>query len=377
MKRYRVILSILFVVCGAGYLWIEHKEEKALVQALARQHRNVVHLSMAYNHNLLMPLSALLITTDPDYKKQQLTELSRASVIARQWQLAGITDYSPSWVYAQTDHLAARLSLKPLDTYWTNEVGALPPLQVEPPPPLGYQVPDQPFRGELLTEKQQVQRAKDFVRSDIGEEVDWERSGGSSGPSGVLYHYTPWIRGTRQGIAINVDVTERGGHIVRYSRDHNPGAQGAPITLEAAEQAAVNYLRRWNPEQSMRRSNAWESEGEAHFIFLSEWDGAVVEAEKVHLSVSLTYGFLSKLDASKWYAERDPDRLHWKAQLTAEEAKARIQVPVAGGELVVVRSRRGPEVLAYRFSTEDKRPLHIYINAVTGAEELIRPRESL
>ena len=220
------------------------------------------------------------------------------------------------------------------------------------------------LKGSLVTEEQAKQSALRFLGMESNSKITRvEQSGKGS-------NYQVFSVQVDSDPNINLDVTKVGGHVVWMLK--NRPVDESNISTEQAKDKAKEFLETHN-YKSMVPIGLDQFEDNIIITFAYQKDGVVIYPDVVNVKVALDNGEVIGFQSTE-YIFNHKERTIPKAQVTKEVARQKVnpKLKVLSTRFAMVNNPDGNEVLAYEFTTLfDKNHYKIYINALTGEEELV------
>ena len=216
---------------------------------------------------------------------------------------------------------------------------------------------------ELISPEEAVDKASDFLG------ISPDRLRIASRHEGALPIYSvSYLNGSRY-----IDITRQGGQVVYFMDSYTPGS---PVYSESdAGKIAGSFLKNMG-YGSMTLLDGSDLGEFGSFVFAPETDGVLCYPDYVRVSVALDTGRITGLEAVNYvkyhYARQIPD-----VEISEEEAAGTLsdRLEIKSHRLAVILSDGFNELLCHEFRCKaaDGTELLVYINAVTGIEEEIKP----
>ncbi|MFJ7975274.1 germination protein YpeB [Peribacillus sp. NPDC096379] len=224
----------------------------------------------------------------------------------------------------------------------------------------------QNLKGEIISKKEAVQKAKKYAKMKEPIEVRVEENG-----KGAKYEfYSISLLETGTNTEVDMDITKKGGYPVWYI--NNRDIQNSKLDLNKASQKAVQFLK----ENDFESLDLFESAQYDHvglFNFVTLQDGIRIYPDSVKIKIALDDGSVLGFSADDFFQSHKKRDIP-KAALSVEEAKTKInqKVTIMEERKALIVNDLDQEVLCYEFlGTINQDTYRIFINANSGREEKV------
>src|SRR5699024_7730283 len=225
-------------------------------------------------------------------------------------------------------------------------------------------------KGKPVTADQAKQIAMQFVGVNEQEaEVKVEKTG--KGHAYQAYSITIQNRGSKDEHVMNLDVTEKGGHVVWLLDNRN--VKEAKLDLNQAKQRADEFLKAHDLHQM--EAMVQEQYGNLAVIsYVHTEDEVRIYRDLITLQVALDTGNVVGYQAEDYLLNHKADRQMAMPKLTKEEARKEVNpnLQVEQSRLAIVLNDENKETLCYEFMGRlDDQVYRVFINAQDGEEEAV------
>jgi len=220
------------------------------------------------------------------------------------------------------------------------------------------------LKGSLITAEQAKLNALHFLNlSPNDQKVRVEQSGKGS-------NYQVFSVEVEKDPKVNMDVTKVGGNVVWMLK--NRSVNESRLTIDQAEKKATEFLESHN-YKSMVPIGVDEFDNTKIFTYVYEQNGIAIYPDAVSVKVALDNGEVIGFQSTD-YAFNHKKRTIPSPKISKDIARGKVNpnLQVLSTRQAVVNNTDGNEVTTYEFTTEfDKNHYKIYINSITGEEELV------
>ncbi|TCS84120.1 spore germination protein [Tepidibacillus fermentans] len=220
------------------------------------------------------------------------------------------------------------------------------------------------LRGSLITSDQAKQNALRFLGLSVNDQdIRVE-------PSGKGSNYQVYSVHIEKDPQINLDLTKVGGYVVWMIK--NRPVNESRLTTQQALAKAKQFLQKHN-YQSMVPIGIDDFDNTNIFTFAYQQNGVIVYPDVVQVKVALDNGEVIGFQSAEYIFNHKERKLP-TAKVTKEVARQKVNpnLKILSTRQTLINNTNGDEVLTYEFTTLfDKNHYKIYINALTGEEELV------
>jgi len=220
--------------------------------------------------------------------------------------------------------------------------------------------------GSTISKKQAVQAVKNFMRIDSGS-FDVQKLGKGAG----YLAYTVTVNEPQARNIVVASVSKKGGHIISMMKHRR--IQTTAISLNRAVSIASQFLNQHGFQNlEVVKTDQYNHEGVVTFAQTSK--KIRFYPATIRLKVALDNGEVQSFDASDYLIHKNIASQHYKASLTANQAKQGLNkdLDIQETELAVYENELGKNVLCYTFlGTRNQDTYRIFINANTGQQEKV------
>ncbi|WP_339062673.1 germination protein YpeB [Tepidibacillus marianensis] len=219
------------------------------------------------------------------------------------------------------------------------------------------------LKGNLVTSEQAKKSALRFLNLSADQKIRVEQSGKGS-------NYQVFSVEVEKDPKINLDVTKVGGQVVWMLK--NRPVTESRLTTEQAVAKATDFLEKHN-YKSMVPIGVDEFDNTNIFSFAYQQNGVVVYPDAVNVKVALDNGEVIGFQSTE-YVFNHKQRSLPTPKITKDVARKKVNpnLQVLSTRQALVNNTDGNEVITYEFTTLfDKSHYKIYINSITGEEELV------
>ncbi|MGX6442590.1 germination protein YpeB [Neobacillus sp. K501] len=221
------------------------------------------------------------------------------------------------------------------------------------------------IKGKTISKKEAVSIAKKYMKFNGNAEVKVTENGKGSDYG----FYSVSVKNNKTGQEANMDITKKAGYPIWFVNYREVTEQ--TISLNDAMNKAADFLNE-NGFKNLElfESNQYDNVGV--FNFVTTVDNVRIYPEAIKVEIALDNGNIMGFSAEEYLKSFMEDRNIKKAELTSEQARAKVNpnFKVMEERQAVILNDLNKEVLCYEFlGTIDDDTYRIFINANDGTEE--------